>query len=78
MFLIFGTLIGLNLMVRVALGETRELQAKGHTRGSHRVQLRFKDMAAIVAKGAVFLVVPVAIGLLLDLAFDSTVGQIFD
>lgn len=78
MFLIIGTLIGLNLMVRVTLGEARELQIKGHTRGSRRVQLRFKDMATIAAKGAMFLAVPVVIGLLLDIAFDSTIGQIFE
>lgn len=78
MFLIVGTLIGLNLMVRVALGEARELRTKGHARAGHRVQLRLRDMAAITAKGGMFLVVSVAIGLLLDIVFGSTIGQMFD
>lgn len=78
MFLIVGTMIGLNLMVRVAIGETRERQTKGYARAGRRVPLRFSEIAAIAAKSGMFLVTSVLLGHGLDLVFGSTVGQIFD
>lgn len=77
MFLIVGILIGLNLMVRVALGETRELQSKGYARAGRRVPLRLGEIIGIVAKSGAFLVVSVLAGWGLDVLFGSTIGQIF-
>lgn len=78
MFLIVGTLIGLNLAVRVGLGEVRERQEKGYARLGRRMQLGLKDVALITAKSAIFLVVPVGIGVALDLAFGSSIGSLFE
>lgn len=78
MFLIVGTLIGLNLMVRVAIGETRLRQKKGYAQLGRRVKLGFKDISLIIAKSGLFLSVSVLIGIGLDVAFGSDIGQIFD
>jgi putative Mn2+ efflux pump MntP len=77
MFLFVGMLIGLNLMVRVALGETRERQSIGHARGGRR-RVTLREAFGIALKSGIFLVIPMIIGQLLDIWFDSTVGQLFD
>lgn len=68
MFLIVGTLVGLNLMIRVVLSEARELQAY---RGEPRV--RMGDIPKITLRGVPFLLVFIAIGVGLDLVFDSSI-----
>jgi hypothetical protein len=77
MFLFVGMLIGLNLMVRVALGETRERQSIGHARGGKR-RVTPREAMGIALKSGIFLVVPMIIGQLLDIWFDSTIGQLFE
>jgi hypothetical protein len=77
MFLFVGLLIGLNLMVRVALGETRERQTIGHTQGGRR-RVTPREALGIALKSGIFLVVPMIIGPLLDVWFGSTIGQLFD
>ena len=77
MFLFVGLLIGLNLMVRVALGETRERQTIGHALGGNR-RVPPREALGIALKSGIFLVVPMIIGQLLDVWFGSTIGQLFD
>jgi putative Mn2+ efflux pump MntP len=77
MFLFVGLLIGLNLMVRVALGETRERQTIGHAQGGRR-RVTPREALRIALKSGIFLVVPMIIGQLLDVWFGSTIGQLFD
>ena len=77
MFLFVGALVGLNLMVRVALGETRERQAIGHARGGKR-RLTPREALGIAVKSGIFLVVPMIMGQLLDMWFGTTIGALFD
>lgn len=77
MFLIIGLLIGLNLAIRIAIGETRELRARGQTTGGGKLQLTPRDLLVIVYRGGLFLLGSVAIGLALDFAFNSSIGDLF-
>lgn len=77
MFFIIGILIGLNLGIRVVMGEVRELQVKGHVSTRGRARLTFGDIASVSLRGGVFLLVPVLIGFGLDWAFGTTVGDLF-
>ena len=76
MFLFIGFLIGLNLATRIAIGETRELQAQGHARAPGQSSLGAGDIFRILSKAAPFLLVPTIVGQLLDLAFDTSVGRL--
>lgn len=76
MFLFVGFLIGLNLMVRIALGETRERHSIGHPKGGKR-RVTPREALSIALKSGIFLVVPMIIGQLLDMWFDSTIGELF-
>jgi hypothetical protein len=76
MFLVIGLLIGLNLFIRIAIGETRELRARGQTSGGGRLQLTPRDLQVIVYRGGLFLLGSVAIGLVLDFAFSTTIGDL--
>lgn len=76
MFLFVGILIGFNLAVRVAVGETRERSAIGHARGGRR-RVTPREALGIALKCGVFLVVPAVIGQLLDMWFGTTVGELF-
>ncbi|HUG08263.1 MAG TPA: hypothetical protein VMP13_05140 [Acidimicrobiia bacterium] len=78
MFLFVGLLIGFNLTVRVGVGEVRVLQEKGHARGAGQSSVTPVDAIKIGLKAAPFLIVPMIIGQLLDLAFGSSVTQLFD
>lgn len=78
MFLIVGFLIGLNLMTRVGIGEVRELKASGHARGAGQSSLEVGDIIRIGIKAGIFLVIPTILGQLLDMAFGSTLGGLFD
>jgi hypothetical protein len=75
MFLVIGILIGLNLAIRIGIGETRELRARGQTTGG-KLQLTTRDLLVIVYRGGLFLLGSVAIGLALDLAFNTTIGDL--
>lgn len=77
MFLILGILVGLNLAVRIVLGEARELRVKGRVAVRGQTRMRTGDLAAIVLKGGIFLLVPVAIGVGLDAWFGTTLGTLF-
>lgn len=77
MFFIVGLLIGLNLMIRVAIGETRELHAKGQTTSAGKLRLTLRDVAQIAYRGGLFLLGSVAIGWTLDVVFDTTIGVLF-
>lgn len=77
MFLFVGFLIGLNLMVRVALGETRERQTIGHARGGKR-RVTPSEALRIALRSGLFLVIPMIIGQLLDMWFGTTVSELFD
>jgi hypothetical protein len=77
MFLFVGLLIGFNLMVRIGVGEVRILQEKGHAQGEGRAVVTPKDAIRIGLKAAPFLIVPLVIGHLLDLAFGSTLLDLF-
>jgi len=76
MFLFVGILIGINLTVRVALGETRERHSIGHPQGGKR-RVTPREALGITMKSGIFLVVPVIIGQLLDMWFGSTIGELF-
>lgn len=76
MFLLVGTLIGVNLMVRVAVGETRERHSIGHSHGGRR-RVTPREAVGIVLKSGIFLVVPAIVGQLLDMWFGTTFGQLF-
>lgn len=78
MFLIVGFLIGLNLMTRVGIGEVRELKAAGQARGAGQSSLAVGDILKIALKAGIFLVVPMILGQLLDMAFGSTLVELFD
>lgn len=77
MFLIIGTLIGFNLAVRIVMGEARELRLKGRVAVRGRSRMTASDVGALVLKGGIFLLVPVAIGLGLDMWFGTTLGTLF-
>ncbi|HUG31677.1 MAG TPA: hypothetical protein VMM14_02190 [Acidimicrobiia bacterium] len=77
MFLVIGVLIGLNLLTRVGLGEVRELQARGHARKTGQSSVTVKDVFRIALKGIPFLLIPIVIGQLLDMAFNSSLADIF-
>lgn len=66
MLAVVGALIGVNLCVRIVLGETRQRRLEGRAglRGASR--LRIEDYWGIAWRGLLFLVAPIAIGLLLD------------
>jgi hypothetical protein len=76
MFLLIGALIGLNLCVRIVLGEARQRGLSGRVgvRGDSRLTL--EDLASIAWRGLLFLAVPIAIGLLLDNLFGTGFGEI--
>lgn len=78
MFLFVGLLIGLNLATRIAISETRVLQAQGHARGAGHSGLGVGDIVRIASKAAPFLLVPTIIGQLLDLAFGTSLGQLLE
>ncbi len=78
MFLFVGFLVGLNLATRIAISETRLLQAQGHARGAGHSSLGAGDVFRIALKAAPFLLVPAIIGQLLDLAFGSSLGQLLE
>lgn len=77
MFVIIGALIGLNLCVRIVLGEARQRGLAGRVgvRGENR--LRFEDLVGIAWRGLLFLLAPIAIGLLLDTIFGTGFGALF-
>ncbi len=78
MFLFVGLLIGFNLTVRVGIGEVRVLQEKGHARGAGQSSVTPGDVIKIGLKAAPFLIIPLAIGQVLDLAFGTAVVDLFD
>jgi len=75
MFLVIGLLIGLNLAIRIAIGETRELRARGQSTGG-KLQITPRDLWVIVYRGGLFLLGSVTIGLALDFVFNSTIGDL--
>lgn len=77
MFLVVGILIGINLMTRIGLGEVRELQARGHARKTGQSSVTTRDVFRIALKGMPFLLVPVVIGQLLDVAFGTSLADLF-
>jgi hypothetical protein len=77
MFLFVGLLVGLNLLIRIAIGETRELRAKGQKSSGGKLRLKARDVLVIAYRGGLFLLVSVAVGLALDIAFDTTIGDLF-
>jgi len=76
MFLFVGILIGFNLMVRIAMGETRERHSIGHSSGGRR-RVTPREALGIALKCGVFLLVPAIVGQLLDMWFGTTVGELF-
>lgn len=77
MFLIIGILIGSNLAVRIVMGEAQELRIKGRVAVRGRSRMTASDVGALVLKGGIFLLVPVAIGVGLDMWFGTTFGTLF-
>jgi hypothetical protein len=77
MFLIIGALIGLNLCVRIVLGETRERRLAGRVGARGGTRLRLEDYVGIAWRALLFLIVPVAIGLLLDNIFGTGFEAVF-
>lgn len=77
MFFFVGLLIGLNLLVRIAIGEIRELHAKGQTASDGRLRLSPRDVMVIAYRGGLFLLGSVAIGFALDILFDTTITDLF-
>lgn len=77
MFLLIGLLIGLNLSIRVAIGESRLLRTRGQANTSGRLRASPRDILHIVYRGGMFLLGAVGIGLALDVAFDTTIGTLF-
>jgi hypothetical protein len=76
MFFFVGAMIGLNLMIRVILGEVRELQSRGHASGG-TARITPGETVRVGIKGLIFLTVFAGIGYLLDLAFDTTIDRLF-
>ncbi len=77
MFLIIGILIGSNLAVRIVLGEAQELRLKGRVAVRGQSRMTARDVGAVVLKGGIFLLIPAAIGLGLDMWFGTTLGTLF-
>ena len=77
MFFFVGLLVGLNLMIRIAIGETRNIRSRGQTTSEGRLQLTMRDVAVITYRGGRFLLGSVAIGLALDVIFDTMIGDLF-
>jgi hypothetical protein len=77
MFLLIGLLIGVNLFVRITIGESRELRTRGQSDASGKLALTPSDVWRIAYRGGLFLLGAAAIGFVLDLAFNSTVGELF-
>ncbi len=77
MFLIIGILIGSNLAVRIVMGEARELRLKGRVAVRGRSRMTARDVGAVVLKGGIFLLIPAAIGIGLDMWFGTTLGALF-
>lgn len=77
MFLVVGVLIGLNLLTRIGIGEVRELQERGHARKTGQSSVTVKDVFRIALKGIPFLLVPMVIGQLLDMAFMTSLADLF-
>lgn len=78
MLLIIGLLVGMNLAIRVVIGEARKLGLKGHVSVRGQTPITLRDLAAVALKGGLFLVVPVAIGVGLDYLLGTTVGALFE
>jgi hypothetical protein len=76
MFFFVGVLVGLNLAIRVVLGEIREVQSRGHAAGG-TVRVTPGEAIRMLLKGLIFVVVFTGIGYLLDLAFDTTIDRLF-
>jgi hypothetical protein len=77
MFLLIGLLIGLNLSIRIAIGESRVLRSRGPANSGGKLGISPRDLLHIVYRGGLFLLGAVGIGLALDLAFDTTIGTLF-
>ena len=77
MFLLIGLLIGLNLFIRIAIGESRLLRARGQTNPGGKLQVNSRDVLHIVYRGGLFLLGSAGIGFALDLAFNTTIGDLF-
>jgi hypothetical protein len=77
MFLLIGLLIGVNLFVRIAIGEGRELRTRGQGDAPGKLTLTPRDVWRIAYRGGLFLLGAAAIGFVLDLAFNSGVGDLF-
>lgn len=76
MFFFVGVLVGLNLAIRVVLGEIREIQSRGHAQGG-TVRITPGEALRALGKGSLFVLAFAGIGYLLDIAFNSTFGQLF-
>lgn len=76
MFLFIGALVGINLCVRIVLSEARERGLQGRTGAVGASKLRLDDYLSIIWRGALFLGIPIVIGLLLDLALGTTIAEI--
>lgn len=77
MFFFVGLLVGLNLMIRIAIGETRDIRSRGQTTSEGKLQLTMRDVAVITYRGGLFLLGSVAIGVVLDVIFDTMIGDLF-
>lgn len=76
MFLLVGILIGVNLAIRVAAGETRERHSIGHAQGGRR-RVTPREAFGIAVKSGIFLILPAVVGQLLDMWFGTTFGRLF-
>lgn len=76
MFLIVGFLIGMNLMVRIVLGESRELRREGRASARGASPITPGDIGSIALRAAIFLLVPTLIGYALDELFGSSIAQL--
>lgn len=76
MFLAVGTLIGINMCVRIVLSEARERGIQGRAGAVGRAKLRLEDYLSMAWRGGLFLLVPIVIGILLDLALGTTIADI--
>jgi len=77
MFMLIGLLIGFNLFVRIAIGESREIRARGETDVPGKLRVTARYALFIAYRGGLFLLGSVAIGLALDFAFNTTIGTLF-
>lgn len=76
MFLFVGSLIGINMCVRIVLSEARERGIEGRTGAVGKAKLRLGDYLNMAWRGGLFLVIPIVIGILLDLALGTTITEI--